>query len=185
MKRQGPLYPLCRFWFVSFFLIVSFQISVLTAQSFKTIQDFKLTDVENNPFHLAEKQGEVTALFFIADTKDKKEGNYWLEQSGYWMQALHERFADSLCLYGVKEVTHLPLFVPKALVRAKLRKESVPYLIDWEGSVFRQFSVKTGYALIILNQDRQIIKRITQPYERHIFKEVCTIIEKLIKSNRQ
>ncbi len=166
-------------FFVSLFLAWGL-VGTLRAQTTAQAPDFELKDAANNTFRLSEYRGEVLVLSFIPDMDSKKEGAYWLTESRRWMEAIHRKFGDSLTIVGLKEATDLPMFVPKALVRVKLRKEPFPYLIDWKGTVFDRFSVDKMFTLMVLNREGDVVYRVSDPFSSEKGKKIYAEIRRLL-----
>jgi|GEM_PF-6131439 len=166
-------------WMLTVLVLSCFVIGILPAQTKMQIRDFELKDATNKTFRLSEHRGEVLVLSFIPDMDSKKTNSYWLGESRRWMKAVRQKFGDSLTIVGLKEMTDLPMFLPKSFVRAKLRKEPFPYLIDWKGNVFDKFSVGKKFALIVIDQQGQVAYRTSEPFSAEKCKEVCAAIEKI------
>jgi len=147
--------------------------------------DFVLKNARQKPFRLSEQRGKVLVFAFIPDTDDKKTGSVWLAQSRKWMQEIHQNFGDRLTIIGLKEMTDLPMFLPKSVIRVKLRKEPFPYLIDWEGTVFERFSVSDTFTLMVLDKNGRVAYRLSEPYNPEKCKAVCAKIEELLKDHKQ
>ncbi len=152
------------------------------AQLFHDKINFILNDTELKPFRLSEQRGKILVFSFIPDMDNKKTASYWLAESRKWLQEINQKFGNRITIIGLKEMTDLPMFLPKSVVRAKLRKEPFPYLIDWEGKVFERFSVDETFTLMVLDTNGNIAYRISEPFSSEKYKDVCLEIEKLIQA---
>ncbi len=170
---------------LTIFLLTIFGITVKAGytEPLKRTNDFILNDADQKPFRFSEHKGKVLVFSFIPDMDNRKTGAYWLAESRKWMQELSQKFGERIEVFGLKEMTDLPMFLPKSVVRAKLRKEPFPYLIDWNGKVFEQFSVDKVFTLIVIDANGNIAYRISEPFSSDKFNAVCLEIEKLIPAN--
>ncbi len=170
---------------LTIFLLPIFSITVKAADTkpLKKTNDFILNDADKKPFRFSEHKGKVLVFSFIPDMDNRKTGAYWLAESRKWMQELNQKFGERIEVFGLKEMTDLPMFLPKSVVRAKLRKEPFPYLIDWDGKVFKQFSVDKVFTLMVIDANGNIVYRLSEPFNSDTFNAVCLEIEKLIPAN--
>ncbi len=178
---------LCSFWRTGFLIVFIWGIfsgllgkETLAAPVHKR-NDFVLKDTDDIPFRLSEHLGRVVVLSFIPDTKNREKGAAWLEQSRIWMQKIKGKFGNQLKILGMKEVTHLPMFVPKTIVKIKLGQEPFPYLLDWDGKVFDKFAVEHTYTLLVLDSNGMVSFRYTQPFTETGCQLVCSKIKQALQ----
>ncbi|WP_456441621.1 TlpA family protein disulfide reductase [Caldithrix abyssi] len=145
-----------------------------------SVADFTLKDANKKEFRLAEHLGQIMILSFIPNTKNKTLGARWLENSRLCLQKLKSKYDGEIMALGLKEMTDIPMFVPRSFIRAKLRKEPFPYLIDWEGKVFAQFAVQRTPVLMVVDAGGKIIYRQELTLDNERLKEICTQVEELI-----
>ena len=185
LKPEMLTLPLGRWrhWiFLNVLLMIGFTFAGNEVQtsSTDTVPDFTLKDANQNDFRLSEHLGEIMVLSFIPDTKNKTQGTRWLNNSRACLQQLKRKFAERITVLGLKEMTDLPLFVPKSFIRIKLRKEPFPYLIDWEGKVFAQFAVQRTPVLMVVDSGGKIVYRQELTVDADRFNALCAQIEALI-----
>ena len=185
LKPEMLTLPLGRWrhWiFLNVLLMIGFTFAGNEVQtsSTDTVPDFTLKDANQNDFRLSEHLGQIMVLSFIPDTKNKTQGTRWLNNSRACLQQLKRKFAERITVLGLKEMTDLPLFVPKSFIRIKLRKEPFPYLIDWEGKVFAQFAVQRTPVLMVVDSGGKIVYRQELTADTDRFNALCAQIEALI-----
>ncbi|EHO41546.1 TlpA family protein disulfide reductase [Caldithrix abyssi] len=150
-----------------------------------SVVDFTLKDANKKEFRLAEHLGQIMILSFIPNTKNKTLGARWLENSRFCVQKLKSKFNGDIMALGLKEMTDFPMFLPRSFIRAKLRKEPFPYLIDWEGKVFAQFAVQSTPVLMVVDAGGKIVYRQELTADTDRFNALCTQIEALIEQQQR
>ncbi len=187
MKQRFFSFLLAGFWVILIFGIFPVTLSkkaFAVPESEYKQNDFILKDTDDVPFQLSEYLGQVVILSFIPDTENREVGATWLNQSRIWMQKIKRRFGDRLKILGMKEVTDLPMFVPKAIVKMKLGREPFPYLIDWDGKVFDKFAVYNTYTLMVLDTSGVVAYRFSEPFTETGCQQVCSKIKQALQKSR-
>ncbi len=147
--------------------------------------DFILHDAEDKPFRLSDNSDKTVVLCFLKDMPDKKTGEYWMDESQKWMRYLQEKYGKMIVIIGVKEMTNVPVFMPKSLIKSKLKKQAFRFLIDWKGTVFDQYPSKELFTLYIVSSELNIAYTISEPYSDSLFVELCEKNRELFEKGKK
>jgi hypothetical protein len=84
------------------------------------------------------------------------------DQLAPWIQRVYDRFQNQIDIDGVADVSMIPkLFQP--LLREAFKKQlAYSVMLDWDGSVVKQFAYKKNVANIyVIDRSVRIVKRFT------------------------
>jgi len=113
---------------------------------------FQLTDQHKEAHRIAFPAGKVLFLI-IADRKGSDEVEEWIE-------AVYKRYKDRIGIEGVANLDGVPKPL-RGVVRG-LFKRGVdhPVLLDWDGTVFKNYGCKSGAAnVFVVERDGTIATR--------------------------
>ncbi len=144
--------------------------------------DFKLSDAEGNNFQLSDYSGQIVVLTFIQNIDNKRIGHRLMKKNRKWLEALQNEYQDEILMSGIKEMIDIPRMIPKAFIRSTLRKESFRFLIDWEGDVFKKYSLNQLFTLFIIDSDGQIYYELSEEFSDTKFDKLCNEINILMTS---
>ena len=147
--------------------------------------DIVLLDAEDTPFRLSDNPHKTVVLCFLGDMPDKKTGKYWMDESQKWMHHLQEKYGKKIVIIGVKEMTNVPVFMPKSLIKSKLKKQAFRFLIDWEGTVFDQYPSDELFTLYVVSSEINIAYTISEPYSDSLFVDICEKNRELFEKGKK
>ena len=138
-----------------------------------TLTDFELTDQ-----HLAARRyrfpkANVTVMT-VADHKGSG-------QLAPWIQRLHDRYRRKIDIDGVADVSNVPGPL-QGLIRATFRKQlAYSVMLDWDGSVVRQFAYTKGVAnIFVIDRRGQIVKQTSGPIDDDVLRILVQEIDRAI-----
>jgi len=120
-------------------------------------------------FVLADQHGQVRTYRFpkarvtvmaIADSK----GSAQLEP---WISKIYQRFGTAVDIDGIADVSRVPAAL-QSTVRIVFRNQLArSIMLDWDGSVVKQFGYKRGNAnLYLLNEQGHVVDQLSGPIEQ-------------------
>ena len=124
--------------------------------SAKNLVDFQLTDQHLKARAYRFPKTKVTVMT-IADHKGSG-------QLAPWIQQLHNRYRRKIDIDGVADVSGIPTPM-REIFRAVFRNQlTYSVMLDWDGSVVRQFGHKKGVANIyVIDRDGRIVNQTSGP----------------------
>ena len=137
------------------------------------LSDFELTDQEAKPRRYRFPKAKVTVMT-VADRKGS-------EQLAPWIQQLHDRYRERIDIDGLADVSMIPKPF-HAMFRTAFRKQlAYPVMLDWEGSVVKQFGYAKGVANIyVIDRRGRILKQLTGPVSDDGLRELTTQIDRAL-----
>jgi len=138
---------------------------------------FSLKDAEGISFSLSDTTSRPIVLCFLSKTPDNEIGRLWMDESHKWVNHLKEKYADNISIITIKNMTNAPRFMPKSLIKQKLKCEPNRILIDWTGLVCQQYQIENYFALIIIDSEKNIIYSISESFSKIKF-------ENLVETNK-
>ena len=126
------------------------------AAPIKKLNDFELTDQNSQIRSYRFPKSKVTVMT-IADHKGSAE-------LAPWIQRLHDRYQKRIDIDGVADVSKIPKPL-HAIFRAAFRKQlAYSVMLDWEGTVVRQFAYKKDVANVyVIDRGGRILKQLSGP----------------------
>jgi hypothetical protein len=116
--------------------------------------DFELTDQEANKRTYRFPKRKVTVMA-VADRKGA-------DQLAPWIQRVYERFENQIDIDGVADVSMIPKLFQPILREAFKKQLDYSVMLDWDGSVVKQFAYKKDVANIyVIDRGGRIVKRLT------------------------
>jgi hypothetical protein len=121
------------------------------------LTDFELTDQDAKPRIYRFPKDKVT-LMTIAD----REGS---RQLAPWLQPLYDRYQGTIDIDGVADVSMIARPF-RGIFRAAFRKQlTYSVMLDWDGSVVKQFGYEKGVANIyVIDQQGRVLEHVTGPF---------------------
>ena len=111
-----------------------------------TAPDWTLQDVEEKEHNLKKLRGKVVFLI-LGNRKIRKEDDKWAEafQKDY-------RENEQVTAYIIADMRSVPGFIPKGFIRGQLKKNPPPvkFLLDWKGTVHKQYQTETEKPVLYL-----------------------------------
>lgn len=120
------------------------------------LTNFELTDQHLNLRSYRFPKTRVTVMT-IADHKGS-------DQLAPWIQQLHDRYQKKIDIDGVADVSNVPKPL-QAFLRATFRNQlAYSVMLDWDGTVVRQFAYRRGVANIyVIDRRGRIVNQTTGP----------------------
>lgn len=117
---------------------------------------------------------QKVSVLLLAD----RSGSAQLEA---WIQPLVDRFAQSIEIHGVAEVSLVPAFA-KGWVRSAFRKRlKHPVMLDWTGDVCRTYDYQAGQAnLLVIDAMGRIVLRVHGAIDPAKRRQVFTAIAQVV-----
>lgn len=142
--------------------------AVLAAPPVK-LTDFDLTDQDSKSRSYHFPKSKVT-LMTVADHKGS-------DQLAPWIQRIYGRYEKRIDIDGIADVSMIPKPFQGMFRDAFRKKLARSVLLDWGGSVVKQFDYQKSVANIyVIDQGGRIVKRIAGPLsdagEQELFREI-------------
>jgi len=137
------------------------------------LSDFELTDQNLKTRSYRFPKSKVTVMT-VADHKGS-------DQLAPWIQRLHDRYENRIDIDGVADVSMIPRPF-HGLLREAFRKEvTYSVMLDWDGSVVKQFDYAKGVANIyVINRRGRITKYLNGPATDDAIRELTREIDRAI-----
>jgi len=134
---------------------------------------FDLTDQDEKQRSYRFPKPKITVMT-VADHKGS-------EQLAPWIQRIYDRYEKRIDIDGVADVSMIPRPFQGMFRDAFRKKLARSVLLDWGGSVVKQFDYQKGVANIyVIDQSGRIVKRIAGPVSDAGAKEVFGEIDRVI-----
>jgi hypothetical protein len=118
------------------------------------LSDFELTDQQARKRTYRFPKTKVTVMT-VADHKGSDELAPWIQQ-------VYDRYQNQIDIDGVADVSMIPKLFRAVLREAFKKQLAYSVMLDWDGSVVRQFACKKNVANIyVIDRGGHIVKRIT------------------------
>jgi hypothetical protein len=154
-------------------LAILFLRTTAFAAPVEKLADFALTDQESKLRSYRFPKAKVTVMT-VADKKGS-------EQLASWIQPIRDRYETRIDIDGVADMSSVP-GVLQGVIRNSFRKKlAYSVMLDWEGSVVKQFAYKKGVANIyLIDCAGRIVKQMTGPASdagaQELFREIDRVI---------
>ena len=151
--------------------------TVALAAPVKKLTDFELTDQEVNPRTYRFPKTKVTVMT-VADKKGS-------EQLAPWIQRIRDRYETRIDIDGIADMSSVPGILQGAVRNSFRKKLTYSVMLDWKGSVVKQFGYKKGVANIyLIDHAGRIVKQVSGPVSdagaQELFKEIDSVISELL-----
>ena len=142
-----------------------------------TAPDWTLQDPEEKEHNLKKLRGKVVFLI-LGNRKIRKEDDRWAEafQKDY-------RENEKVTAYIIADMRSVPGFIPKGFIRGQLKKNPPPvkFLLDWKGTVHKQYQTKKEKpVLYLISQEGKIVFHRKSNFNLEIYTELKKEIDKLL-----
>lgn len=157
---------------LSLLVILALHAATLAAPAVK-ISNFELTDQDSKPRTYRFPKAKVTVMT-VADHKGS-------EQLASWIQPIRDRYETRIDIDGIADVSIVPK-VFHGMIRDTFRKKlTYSVMLDWEGSVVKQFGYKKGVANIyLIDHIGRIVKQMSGPASEAGADELFGAIDRVI-----
>jgi len=154
--------------------LLALHTAVLAAPPVK-LTDFDLTDQDAKPRSYHFPKPKITVMT-VADHKGS-------EQLAPWIQRIYARYEKRIDIDGVADVSMIPGPFQGMFREAFRKKLARSVLLDWGGSVVKQFDYQKSVANIyVIDQGGRIVKRIAGPVSEAGAQEIFGEIDRAIST---
>ena len=137
------------------------------------LTDFDLTDQDAKPRSYRFPKAKVTVMT-VADHKGSS-------QLAPWIQRLHDRYAKRIDIDGVADVSMIPKPFHNMFREAFRKQLTYSVMLDWGGSVVKQFGYEKAVANIyVIDRRGRIVKQVTGPISDATERELTRSIDRAI-----
>ena len=143
------------------------------AASVEKLRDFELTDqhARTRSYHFP--KAKVTVMT-VADHK----GSDQLEP---WIQRIHDRYKERIDIDGIADVSMIPKPFHSMFREAFRKQLTRSVMLDWGGSVVKQFGYAKGVANIyLIGRTGRIVKQMSGPASEAGADELFGAIDRVI-----
>ncbi len=139
------------------------------------LADFDLTDQDAKPRAYRFPKTKITVMT-VADHKGS-------DQLAPWIQRIYDRYEKRIDIDGIADVSMIAKPF-QAMFREAFRKQLTrSVMLDWDGSVVKQFGYTKGVAnLYVIDRRGRIVKEFSGPVtdaaERELTREIDRVISK-------
>ena len=160
------------------FIVIMFMLQLTDAGAENAVNEkataFMLQNQHEKTVSLKQYEGRIVVL--IASDKEGKA------QNPAWKKVIREAYGDRLVVQGVADVSSVPFFL-KGKIRNDFKKDGESILLDWEGEVFKVYSLTKGVSnVILIDKDGMIRHRSSGPAAPEAVQELFMKIDLLISS---
>lgn len=147
-------------------------ITALSAPPVK-LTNFELTDQDANLRTYSFPKTKVT-MMTVADHKGS-------EQLTPWIQRIYDRYEKRIDIDGVADVSMIPKLFHNMFREAFRKQLTRSVMLDWDGSVVKQFGYAKGVANIyVIDRSGRIVKQVAGPVTDAAEGEVTRAIDRTI-----
>ena len=161
------------------------QSGIINEKPKQPVPNFTLKDADDISFSLSDTPDKPMILCFLSQTPDNKIGRYWMDENHRWINSLKKKYANEITVVTIKDMTNVPKWMPKSLVRKKLKGEPNRILIDWTGSVCHQYQIDNYFTLHILDSEMNIVYSTSEAYSDEVFDNVVETNKKILERGKQ
>ena len=142
-----------------------------------TAPDWTLQDPEEKEHNLKKLRGKVVFLI-LGNRKIRKEDDKWAE-------AFQKDYGENteVTAYIIADMRSVPGFIPKRFIRGQLKKNPPPvkFLLDWKGTVHKQYQTeKEKPVLYLISQKGIIVFHRKANFKPEAYAELKKEIDKLL-----
>lgn len=136
-----------------------------------------------NDFELTDQDGKIRRYHFPRSkvTVMTVAGRKGYEQLAPWIQQIYRRYKKRIDIEGVADVSMIARPF-RGIFRAAFKKQlTYSVMLDWEGSVVRQFDYKKGVANVyVIDRHGRILKQLSGPVNHNAMRELTREIDRAL-----
>jgi hypothetical protein len=149
-----------------------------TAAPMAKLNDFELTDQEAKKRTYRFPKTKVTVM----TVADRKGAN----QLAPWIQRVYDRYQNQIDIDGVADVSMIPKLFQPILREAFKKRLEYSVMLDWDGSVVKQFAYKKNVANIyVIDRGGRIVQRIMGAISNEALRTLFRAIDAAIADPQQ
>ena len=147
--------------------------SAALAAPVEKLSDFELTDQNARTRSYRFPKTKVTVMT-VADHKGS-------DQLAPWIERLHNRYENRIDIDGVANVSMIPKPFHNLFREAFRKQLTYSVMLDWEGSLVKQFDHVKGVANVyVIDRRGRIVKRMSGPASDEAMQEVSEEIDRAL-----
>ena len=156
------------------FLFLSFVFcGVALAGPVDTLNNFELTDQDGKLRRYHFPRSKVTVMTVA--------GRKGYEQLAPWIRKIYERYEKRIDIEGVADVSMIAWPFRRMFRTAFKKQLTYSVMLDWEGSVVRQFNYKRGVANVyVIDRRGRILKQVSGPVNNNAMRELTREIDRAL-----
>lgn len=117
----------------------------------KPAVEFSLEDTEATKTELKQLRGNVLILTVIPETNNQEERKKYFQKNTEWIEAFRQKYGEQIVMLGMTKL-NVPFFA-KQMARNKIReKQSIRFLLDWQGDVLRAYSHPDELKIVLIDE---------------------------------
>jgi hypothetical protein len=153
-------------------------VAVAFAVPMAKLGDFELTDQEAKKRIYHFPKTKVTVMT-VADHKGA-------DQLAPWIQPVYDRYQNQIDIDGVADVSMIPKLF-RAMLREAFKKQlAYSVMLDWDGSVVKQFAYEKNVANIyVIDRSGRVVKRLTGAVSNEALRDLFRAIDAAIADSQQ
>jgi hypothetical protein len=149
-----------------------------TAAPMAKLNDFELTDQEAKKRIYRFPKTKVTVM-----TVANRKG---VNQLAPWIQRVYERYQNQIDIDGVADVSMIPKLFQPILREAFKKRLEYSVMLDWDGSVVKQFAYKKNVANIyVIDRGGRIVQRLMGAISNEALRALFRAIDAAIADPQQ
>ena len=142
------------------------------------LNDFELTDQEAKKRIYRFPKTKVTVMT-VADRKGA-------DQLAPWIQRVYDRYQNQIDIDGIADVSMIPKLFQPILRDAFKKRLEYSVMLDWDGSVVKQFDYKKNVANIyVIDGGGRIVQRLTGAIRNEALRALFHAIDAAIADPQQ
>ena len=153
-------------------------VAIAFAVPMAKLGDFELTDQEAKKRIYHFPKTKVTVMT-VADHKGA-------DQLAPWIQRVYDRYQNQIDIDGVADVSMIPKLF-RAMLREAFKKQlAYSVMLDWDGSVVKQFAYEKNVANIyVIDRSGRVVKRLTGAVSNEALRDLFRAIDAAIADSQQ
>jgi hypothetical protein len=142
------------------------------------LSHFELTDQEAKKRIYRFPKTKVTVMT-VADRKGA-------DQLAPWIQPVYDRYQNQIDIDGIADVSMIPKLFQPILREAFKKRLEYSVMLDWDGSVVKQFAYKKNVANIyVIDRGGRIVQRLTGAVRNEALRALFRAIDAAIADIQQ
>ncbi|HSZ79796.1 MAG TPA: hypothetical protein VK775_20480 [Chthoniobacterales bacterium] len=142
------------------------------------LSHFELTDQEAKKRIYRFPKTKVTVMT-VADRKGA-------DQLAPWIQPVYDRYQNQIDIDGIADVSMIPKLFQQILREAFKKRVEYSVMLDWDGSVVKQFAYKKNVANIyVIDRGGRIVQRLTGAVRNEALRALFRAIDAAIADIQQ
>ena len=118
----------------------------------------------------------TTSVMFFADYTGS-------EQLEAWIRPLHDRYQQTIGIYGIADLSAVPGFMRGLVSLAFQTQLQYPVMLDWHGTVSRSYETQSGQAnLYVVDTQGRIVLQLVGAVSPERLQRVMAQIDRLLLS---